>query len=143
MLEQKDDAARDPASPHEDPPEPIEIEQAARAWGVQTDYWDIWGKQHHAHARIWETAILQSLGVDSEFKAALAGKPSRGPGPSARAGPPAPTIFLTAEKGRTKSPVSAASKPSRLTRHSPDSPGKTDAPLTLEIAWVSCQPPTP
>ena len=73
MLEQKDGAPRDPASDaayHHDPPDPTEIEQAARAWGIETDYWDIWGKQHHA-TPVLETAILQSLGVDTQSKASL------------------------------------------------------------------------
>jgi 4-alpha-glucanotransferase len=94
MLQQKDGAARDPASPHEDPPEPIEIEQAARAWGVQTDYWDIWGKQHHATPDL-ETAILQSLGVDLSSKAALRQAIESRTQRQWRS-PLAPTIFLTA-----------------------------------------------
>jgi 4-alpha-glucanotransferase len=73
MLEQKDDAARDPASEaasHQDSPDPAQIEQAAHAWGIETDYWDIWGKQHHATPHL-ETAILRSQGVDLSSKAAL------------------------------------------------------------------------
>ncbi len=43
---------------------------AARAWGIETDYWDIWGKQHHASPEL-ETAILGSLGVDTRSSASL------------------------------------------------------------------------
>lgn len=40
------------------------LEEAARIWGIETDYWDIWGKQHHASAAV-EKAILESLGVET------------------------------------------------------------------------------
>src|SRR5260370_8950158 len=39
-----------------------ELTEAGQAWGVETEYWDIWGKQHRASARVAK-AILQSLGV--------------------------------------------------------------------------------
>ena len=51
-------------------PDPLEIENAARAWGVETEYWDIWGHQHHASTEL-ETAILRSLGVDTSSSASL------------------------------------------------------------------------
>ena len=44
--------------------DPRELTEAAEAWGVETEYWDIWGKQHHASARVAK-AILQSLGVEN------------------------------------------------------------------------------
>jgi 4-alpha-glucanotransferase len=105
MLEQKDGAAQDPASDtsHQDPPDPIEIEQAARAWGVETDYWDIWGKQHHASADL-ETTILGSLGVDVHSKAALRQAVESRSQRQWRS-PLAPTIFLTAG-GPNEVPVS-------------------------------------
>jgi len=40
------------------------LEEAAKIWGVETDYWDIWGKQHHATPAV-EKAILGSLGVET------------------------------------------------------------------------------
>jgi len=97
MLEQRDGTARDPGSdakPHQDPPDPIEIERAARTWGVQTDYWDIWGKQHHASPEL-ETAILRSLGVDTRSKDSLREAVERRTQRPWRS-PLAPTIFLTA-----------------------------------------------
>lgn len=45
------------------PPDPAAIDEASRAWGIQTDYWDIWGKQHFASQDL-QSAILGSLGVD-------------------------------------------------------------------------------
>src|ERR1700722_4626676 len=130
MLQQKDGAAQDPASPHEDPPEPIEIEQAARAWGVQTDYWDIWGKQHHATTHL-ETAILQSLGVDLSSKAALR-KAVESRTQRQWRSPLAPTIFLTAGKPHeipVSLPVSQAGSRATLRIHLED--GRA---LEVEIA---------
>ncbi len=78
------------------PPEPPDanlIEQAARAWGVETDYWDIWGKQHHASTAL-ESAILASLGVDLSSPGTLAAAIERRHHRQQRA-PLAPTIFLT------------------------------------------------
>jgi 4-alpha-glucanotransferase len=97
MLDPKDGSAQDPlpdVASHPDPPDPIEIEQAARAWGVETDYWDIFGKQHHA-TRDLETAILQSLGVDLRSKATLH-QASERRGQRPWRSPLASTIFLTA-----------------------------------------------
>jgi 4-alpha-glucanotransferase len=51
-------------------PDPVAIEAAARACGVETDYWDIWGRQHHASTEL-ETAILRSLSVDPSSKTSL------------------------------------------------------------------------
>jgi len=79
---------------HLNPPDAMEIEQAARAWGIETDYWDIWGKQHHASLEL-ETAILESLGVDTSSQASLAEALERRQQRQWRS-PLAPTIFLTA-----------------------------------------------
>lgn len=98
MLEQKGGDARDPASHttlHPDPPDPAQIEQAARAWGIETAYWDIWGKQHHASPDL-EAAILQSLDVDTRSKASLGAAIEQRTQRQWRS-PLAPTIFLTAE----------------------------------------------
>ena len=51
-------------------PDPHELEQAARAWGVETEYWDVWGQHHRASPQV-EAAILTSLGVDATSKSAL------------------------------------------------------------------------
>jgi 4-alpha-glucanotransferase len=75
-------------------PDPLEIENAARAWGVETEYWDIWGRQHHASVEL-ETAILRSLGVDPGSSAALHDAIQRREQRS-RLAPLAPAIFLTA-----------------------------------------------
>jgi 4-alpha-glucanotransferase len=69
------------------------IEQAARAWGVETHYWDIWGQQHHASTAL-ESAILRSLGVDLSSQASLAAAIERRHQRQQRS-PLAPTIFLT------------------------------------------------
>src|SRR5712675_1574233 len=41
---------------------PAELTAAAQAWGIETEYWDVWGKQHHAAPQV-KQAILKSLGV--------------------------------------------------------------------------------
>jgi 4-alpha-glucanotransferase len=79
---------------HVNPPDAMEIEQAARAWGIETDYWDIWGQQHHASQEL-ETAILRSLGVDTSSRELLAEALERRQQRQLRS-PLAPTIFLTA-----------------------------------------------
>lgn len=51
------------------------LERAAERWGVQREYWDIWGKHHRATPEMI-AAVLQSLGVESgsreDLDAALA-----------------------------------------------------------------------
>jgi len=41
-----------------------QLAAAAQACGIEIDYWDVWGKQHHSSIEV-QTAILQSLGVDA------------------------------------------------------------------------------
>ncbi len=89
-------------------PNPIEIENAARAWGVETEYWDIWGQQHHASVEL-ETAILRSLGVDTSSSAALHQAVERHNRRRLRS-PFAPTIFLTAGSTPHEVPVSLGTK---------------------------------
>jgi 4-alpha-glucanotransferase len=43
---------------------PVELTAAAEAWGIETEYWDVWGQQHHATAQV-KQSILASLGVDA------------------------------------------------------------------------------
>jgi 4-alpha-glucanotransferase len=76
------------------PPDAAAIEQAARAWGIETDYWDIWGKQHRASLEL-ETSILRSLGVDVTSQTSLSQAIERRQQRQWRS-PLAPTIFLTA-----------------------------------------------
>jgi len=76
------------------PPAAEQIERAARAWGIETDYWDIWGRQHHASLEL-ESAILRSLGVDLRSGAAIEEAIEQRGQRQWRA-PLAPTIFLTA-----------------------------------------------
>jgi len=92
MLEEKDGAAPG-ATSHQDRPDPLQIGQAARAWGIETDYWDIFGKQHYASPQL-ETAILTSLGVDLSSRSSLQTAIERRQQRRWRA-PLAPTIFLT------------------------------------------------
>jgi 4-alpha-glucanotransferase len=75
-------------------PDPLEIENAARACGVETEYWDIWGRQHHASTEL-ETAILRSLGVDTSSSVALGLAIERREQRWSMT-PLAPAIFLTA-----------------------------------------------
>lgn len=46
------------------------LERAALAWGVECEYWDIWGKQHKATAE-GMSAVLDSVGVDVRSKESL------------------------------------------------------------------------
>src|ERR1700733_8876932 len=89
-MEQPDATAQDQSGL----PDQHQIEEAARAWGVETDYWDIWGKQHRASPKL-ETAILKSLGVDLGSKASLHQAIEQRQHRQWRS-PLAPTIFLTA-----------------------------------------------
>jgi 4-alpha-glucanotransferase len=89
-MEQQDGTVPDA----QDLPDQPQIEEAARAWGVETDYWDIWGQQHHA-TPVLETAILQSLGVDLRSKASLRQAIEHRNQRQWRS-PLAPAIFLTA-----------------------------------------------
>jgi len=88
------------------PPDPLEIENAARIWGVETEYWDIWGQQHHASTEL-ESAILSSLGVDTRSSATLLDAIQRRE-QRARLTPLAPTLFLTAGSTPYEIPVSLA-----------------------------------
>ncbi|HYL77300.1 MAG TPA: 4-alpha-glucanotransferase [Bryobacteraceae bacterium] len=49
--------------PPADSPEQRALDEAAKACGIETEYWDVFGKQHHASAQV-EKAILKSLGVN-------------------------------------------------------------------------------
>ena len=40
-----------------------DLVEAAQAWGIETEYWDNFGKQHHASRQV-QKAILRSLGVE-------------------------------------------------------------------------------
>ena len=46
------------------PPTSNELSNAARMWGIETSYWDMWGNPHHASAEL-VMSILGSLGVDA------------------------------------------------------------------------------
>ena len=112
-MEQQDGTVPDA----QDLPDQPQIEEAARAWGIETDYWDIWGRQHHASPDL-ETAILQSLGVDARSKASLHQAIERRHQRQWRS-PLAPAIFLT-QGGPHEVTVSL-----RAVHH--------DAPATLRI----------
>src|SRR5438477_3353019 len=51
-------------------PDQRELDEAAKAWGIELDYWDIWHQQHHASADV-ERAILASFGVDASTRESL------------------------------------------------------------------------
>lgn len=46
------------------------LDLAAETWGIQPDYWDIFGK-HHVTSAETKRAILESLGIRSDTKEAL------------------------------------------------------------------------
>src|SRR5215469_6833987 len=46
------------------------LDRAAETWGVQPDYWDIWG-QHHVAPPETKRAILASLGIRADTKEGL------------------------------------------------------------------------
>ncbi len=46
------------------------LDRAAEPWGIQPDYWDIWGK-HHVTSPETKRAILQSLGIATDTKEEL------------------------------------------------------------------------
>src|SRR5215472_6562246 len=52
------------------PPTAHELAEAARLWGIEPSYWDMWGNQHHASPEL-TTAILGSLGVDASTQELL------------------------------------------------------------------------
>src|SRR6476659_5973427 len=56
------------------------LSRALKAWGVEPDFYDIWGN-HHVVSRAVATAILKSLGVPAEsleeLDSALEAKVSR------------------------------------------------------------------
>src|SRR2546423_15348447 len=43
------------------------LDRAAILWGVEAEYWDIWGKPHTTSAAT-KKAILQALGVNAHSK---------------------------------------------------------------------------
>lgn len=92
MLQENDGTVPEASAPA--PPTAAQIERAARAWGIETDYWDIWGRQHHASQEL-ERAILASLGVDLGSGTGLEEAVERR-GQRQWRSPLAPTIFLTA-----------------------------------------------
>ncbi len=53
-----------------DSPDSRDLEEAAHSWGIETSYWDVWGREHRA-SPVVETAILRSLGVDGSSRASL------------------------------------------------------------------------
>ena len=47
-----------------EPKRTAKLDEAAKAWGIEQEYWDIWGKKHRASPAV-QKAILSSLGVDA------------------------------------------------------------------------------
>jgi 4-alpha-glucanotransferase len=58
------------SAPAADPADSRQLALAATACGIETNYWDVWGKQHQSSADT-QTAILRSLGVDATSPASL------------------------------------------------------------------------
>ena len=57
-------------APAADPVGRQQLARTAQVCGIETDYWDVWGKQHQSSADT-QTAILESLGVDASSPASL------------------------------------------------------------------------
>ncbi len=129
-MEQPDGTAQD--SP--DPPDPIEIEQAARAWGIETDYWDIWGKQHHASAEL-ETAILASLGVDTSSKRVAPRRPWSAAASASGVRLSLRPSFSLPEGRRTKS-LFRCPRLRRRRRNAANPTGRRSARLNWRLRWA-------
>ena len=119
MAEQSD------GIPNNVAPDPVEIETAARAWGVETDYWDIWGRQHHASTEL-ERAILASLRVDTSSSTAL-GQAIKQREQRPWLTPLVPAIFLTAGTLPHEIPVAIAAGRRRFAGRAPPATGRWDA----------------
>ena len=52
------------------PPDPKDLEEAAQAWGIETEYWDVWYQRHPASPGTL-AAILASLGADVSSRDSL------------------------------------------------------------------------
>jgi 4-alpha-glucanotransferase len=77
-----------------DQPDQHELDEAAKTWGIELDYWDIWHRQHHASPEV-ERAILASLGVDTSTRESLSRALEERAGREWDATLP-PTVVLTA-----------------------------------------------
>src|SRR5690242_2520664 len=51
-------------------PDQNQLNQAAKAFGVEIEYWDVWGQKHEA-SREAKESILRSLGVETGTSTAL------------------------------------------------------------------------
>jgi 4-alpha-glucanotransferase len=47
------------------------LDRAARLWGIDPEYWDIWGRKHFTSTET-QQAILRAMGVDTSSAEALA-----------------------------------------------------------------------
>ena len=79
-----------------DPPGREELEHAARAWGVETEYWDVWHQPHRASESTL-AAILSSLHADTTSKTSLQQSIGQHELRDGQA-PLPPTILLTLER---------------------------------------------
>lgn len=48
----------------------VALERAATLFGIESEYWDIWGNRHHAPREV-QQSILRSLGIDPDTKESL------------------------------------------------------------------------
>src|SRR5690348_11831706 len=46
------------------------LEQAAELWGIEREFWDIWGK-HHETPPETQKGVLKSLGVDTSSEQSI------------------------------------------------------------------------
>ena len=86
-----------------DPPGRAELEHAAHAWGIETEYWDVWHQPHRASESTL-AAILSSLYADTTSKTSLERSIEERELRDWRA-PLPPTILLTVERPPHQIPV--------------------------------------
>jgi 4-alpha-glucanotransferase len=76
MSKMSDDGATAPPTPAmgaagpAQPPADFLLGEASQLWGIEREFWDIWGK-HHETPPDTEKAVLKSLGVDAAHSAHL------------------------------------------------------------------------
>jgi len=90
-----------------------DLARAAQACGIEIDYWDMWGKQHHCSPRT-QMALLESLGVDARTQASLEGALEERAWREWQR-PLPPTLVLTEDRKPHLVPVSLPAEQANLT----------------------------
>jgi 4-alpha-glucanotransferase len=103
-----------------EPPGRQEVEAAARILGIETEYWDVWGR-HHAASAETQAAILSSLGVNAATRESLSRALEEHEYRSWRKWL-APTIVLTQDRPPHELAISVPA-------------GRADTPAVIEIRF--------